>query len=278
LIVVVQQTNPMQKPLLIDTHAHLELEPLVDDPAGVVSRAREAGVEAIVTVGIDLEDVERALEIADRFDSVFACLGFHPHNAKDVRGDGLKKMEQLAGHPKVVGYGEIGLDFFRNRSPQSIQKAVFADQLFLAKSLGKPVVIHLRNAYEEGLDTLEKLGPFPAGGVIHCFSGNEQDAERALRMGFHISVPGTITYKKNEKFRSIVSRLPAEKILLETDCPFLSPEPLRGKTNEPANIVHTARTVAVARDVSFEEIARITTQNAIRFFNLPRTLLERTAE
>jgi len=245
------------------------LEPLVHDTNAVVERASEAGVAAIITVGIDLQDVERALEIAELFPSVFASVGFHPHHAKDAGELGLYEMEESAKHPKVVAYGEIGLDFFRNYSPHSVQKAVFFEQLYLAKSLGKPVVIHLRNAYDEGLDMLEKAAPFPAGGVIHCFSGNERDAERALNLGFHISVPGTITYKKNEKFRSIVSGLPADRILLETDCPFLSPEPRRGKTNEPANMIYTAKTVAQVRNVSLEEIARTTTANAVRLFKLP---------
>lgn len=260
--------------ILVDSHAHLELEPLVNDADAVVKRAAEAGVAAIITVGIDLEDVQRALEIADRFEPVFASVGFHPHNARAANEKALYEMEQSAAHPKVVAYGEIGLDFFRNLSPQSVQKAVFQQQLFLAKALGTPVVIHLRNAYEQGLAMLEQAAPFPAGGVIHCFSGNERDAERAIALGFHISIPGTITYKKNEKFRSIVKGLPADRLLLETDCPFLSPEPKRGKTNEPANVVYTAQKVAEVRNVSFEEVARTTTRNAIRLFNLPTHLFQ----
>ena len=261
------------RPLFIDSHAHLELEPLVYDPESVVRRALAAGVVAIITVGINLEDVERALEIADRFDPVFASVGFHPHNAKEVGSRGLQRMEALATHPKVVAYGEIGLDFFRDLSPRSVQKAVFTDQIFLAKSLGKVVVIHLRNAYAEGLEMLEKNAPFPAGGVIHCFSGDVSDAERALELGFHISIPGTVTYKKNDTFRSIVRDLPADRILLETDCPFLAPEPYRGKTNEPAHMVHTAARVAEVRGVSPEELGRTTSANAIGLFGLPKELL-----
>jgi TatD DNase family protein len=254
---------------LIDSHAHLELEPLVNDSAGVLERARAAGVIAIISVGIDISDAEKVLEIADRFKGVFASLGFHPHNAKDVREGALSRMEKLAKHPKVVAYGEIGLDFFRNRSPQSVQTTVFADQLELAKSLGKPVVIHLRNAHKEGLDILEKAAPFSAGGVIHCFSGDQTDADRALELGFYISIPGTVTYKKNERLRAIISQLPEDRMLLETDAPFLAPAPLRGKNNEPAFIVHTARKVAEIRQVSVQDISRATTTNAIRLFRLP---------
>jgi TatD DNase family protein len=255
--------------VLVDSHAHLELEPLVKDPAGVVARASEAGVEAIITVGIDLEDVDRALTIADQFPEVHACVGFHPHNAKGVRENSLAMMEERARHPKVVGYGEIGLDFFRNWSPRDAQIRVFREQLALAKDLGKPVVIHLRNAYSEGLKMLREAGPFPAGGVIHCFSGTAQDARDAMDLGFHISVPGTVTYRKNHQLQEIVRDLPADRLLLETDSPFLSPEPLRGKDNEPAFIIHTAKKVAEIRGTTPAEIARTTTRNSARLFGLP---------
>jgi len=254
---------------LIDSHAHLELEPLVQDSVGVLKRATEAGIIAIITVGTNISDAEKALEIADRFDKVFVSMGVHPHNAKEVHEGTFTIMEKLSKHPKVVAYGEIGLDFFRNRSPQSVQVSVFADQLELAKKLAKPVVIHLRDAYDQGLEVLEKAGPLDAGGVIHCFSGDQKDADRALKLGFYISIPGTVTYKKNDKLRSILNMVPENRILLETDAPFLTPEPLRGKNNEPALIVHTARKVAEIRKASIEEICRVTTANAIRLFRLP---------
>jgi len=256
-------------PVLVDSHAHLELEPLVNDPGAVIERASAAGVASIITVGIDLEDIRLALDIAGRFDNVFASIGFHPHNAKAVGDHGLAAVETLALHPKVVAYGEIGLDFFRNLSPRDVQVAVFKDQLNLAKSLKKPVVIHLRDAYEEGLAILENAAPFPQAGVIHCFSGDPQHARRALDLGFFISIPGTVTYKKNEGLRSIVSHLPEDRILLETDCPFLAPEPLRGRDNEPAYIVHTAKKVAEVRGVSVQRIARVTVANAVRLFSIP---------
>lgn len=255
--------------VLVDSHAHLELEPLVLDPEAVVHRAAQAGVAAIVTVGIDLEDARQALNIADRFANVFACLGFHPHNAKDVDDDLFMAMEQLASHPKVKGYGEIGLDFFRNHSPHDRQRAVFEEQIALAKRLSKPVVIHLRDAYPEGLSMLEKAAPFPRGGVIHCFSGNEDDARRALELGFHLSIPGTVTYKKNQQLRDIVRTVPSDRILVETDCPFLAPEPLRGKDNEPAFMVHTVRKIAEVLEMPFAEVARTTAANAVRLFGLP---------
>lgn len=264
-----REDQSSDKPILIDTHAHLELEPLVKDPAGVVKRAEAEGVAAVITVGIDLEDAHAAMEIVSKFDNVYGCVGFHPHNAKLCNNVTLAEMEELAKSPKVVGYGEIGLDYFRNLSPQSVQRTVFVDQLYLAKALNKPVVIHLRAAYDEGLEFLEKHGPYPAGGVIHCFSGKSQHARRVLDLGFHISIPGTVTYKKNDQLRTIVAALPEDRILLETDCPFLSPEPKRGKDNEPAHMVYTAQRVAEVRGVSLEEVARTTTRNAVRLFKLP---------
>lgn len=261
--------QPTTRPALIDTHAHLELEPLVHDPEGVVARALDAGVEKIITVGIDLEDARRGLDIAESFENVYASVGFHPHNAEEAQDRRLSLMEELAGHPKVVAYGEIGLDFFRNYAPHDTQRRVFQNQLDLAKRLRKTVVIHLRDAYDEGMEILEKAAPFEAGLVIHCFSGNDEHARRAFELGFHISIPGTITYKKNDAFRAIVAKAPSDRILLETDCPFLAPVPHRGKDNEPANIVHTAEMVAQVRNVPFETIAEQTTANAKKLFGLP---------
>lgn len=261
-------TGSSQKTGLIDTHAHLQLEPLVRDPDGAVRRAEFAGIGSVLTVGIDLEDAALGIRISERFDRVFASVGFHPHNARAVCDDALQRMEKLARHAKVKAYGEIGLDYFRNRSPVESQRAVFDEQIRMAKRLDKPLIIHLREAYGEGLEMLESLGPYPARGVIHCFSGNETDARRALDLGFCISFPGNLTYKKNEGLRTILKTLPDDRILLETDCPYLTPEPLRGRSNEPAFMVHTARKMAEVRGVPVEEIARITSKNAVDLFRL----------
>lgn len=257
-------------PRLIDAHAHLELEPLFGNYEGVVARAREAGLVAVVTVGIDIEDATRAMEIANRNDDVFVCMGYHPHNAKYAGARELAQIQNMASDPKVVGYGEIGLDFFRNHSPRDTQISIFEEQISMAKILNKPVVIHLRDAYDKGLSMLEKYAPFPSAGVIHCFSGNENDARRALDLGFYISIPGTVTYKNNHQLRSIVEIIPDDRILLETDCPFLAPEPLRGKDNEPAFIVLTAKKVAEVRGTTLENIGITTTNNACALFRLPK--------
>lgn len=260
--------NQLKTLRLIDTHAHLQLEPLVQDPGGVIHRAREQGVEWIISIGIDLEDSKKMLQIVERFEHTYGCVGFHPHNATKASKHSLSNMFELAKHSKVVGYGEIGLDFYRNLSPLEKQISVFRDQIRMAKDLNLPVVIHLRNAYEQGLAILEELSPFQIGGVIHCFSGTVEDALRALELGFHISIPGTITYKRNDAFRDIVRKLPLDRILLETDCPFLSPEPLRGKQNEPAYLIHTARKVAELRGLDLDTLAEITRRNAFNLFGI----------
>ncbi len=254
---------------LIDSHAHIHMDPLYEQVDRVVHRAEAENVRGIITVGIEPEDARRALSVAETYPRVFAVLGIHPHNAKEGDDNALATMEELAGRPKVVGYGEIGLDFFRNWSPRDAQLRVFRKQISLAKRLGLPVVIHLRSAYDEGLGILEHEAPFPAGGVIHCFSGDRNDAERALALGFYISIPGTVTYKKNDALRDIVKSLPEGRILLETDCPFLSPEPLRGKDNEPAYMTHTAAKVAQVRNTDLKTIAEVTTRNAVTLFRLP---------
>lgn len=266
-------TNKNSLAPLVDSHAHLELDPLINDCQNVMRRAHDAGLIAVITVGIDIDDARKAMDIARNFDDVFVSLGLHPHNANQLDDTNLAELERMATDPKVVGYGEIGLDFFRDRSPRDTQIWAFEQQIAVAKALQKPVVIHLRDAYDKGLSMLEKAAPFPCGGVIHCFSGSQNDALRALELGFYISIPGTVTYKKNDQLRSIVEKLPEDRILLETDCPFLSPEPLRGKDCEPAFIVHTAKRVADTRGCSFEALARQTTLNAINLFGLPSHIL-----
>ncbi len=255
--------------MLIDTHAHLDMDPLGSAIVSVLDRAVANGVGRIVTVGIDNDSAVKANVIAEEFEMVFSCLGIHPHNAANIDDADLENMEKLASHKKNVAYGEIGLDFFRDWSPRSDQIRIFQEQIAIAKRLNKPVVIHLRSAYEMGLDMLERNAPFADSGVIHCFSGTYEDAIRAVELGFYLSIPGTITYKKNEQLRSIVSRLPEDRIILETDCPFLAPEPKRGRDNEPSFILYTAQKVADVRGVSLPRLAEITTQNASRVFRFP---------
>ena len=254
--------------MVIDSHAHLEMTPFDRDRDAVVRRAREAGVEIIVTVGTTVEDCRRALDIARRYPDVYAVIGIHPHEVKGIDGATYDALKEMAGREKVVAYGEIGLDFFRNLSPRATQIRRFGEQLELASELDLPVVIHDREAHRE---TVELLKGWKGGrrGIIHCFSGDYAMAKQCIGLGFYISIPGTVTFEKNDRLRSIVRELPLDSLLVETDCPYLTPHPFRGKRNEPAYVVHTARKVAEIKGLPFEDVAAVTTANAKRVFNIP---------
>jgi len=254
--------------LLIDSHAHLELGEFDSDREDVIKRAGGSGVGYIVTVGIDLEDSKKAVAIAERYDTVYAAVGVHPHDADSIDNTTYDSLRKLSDSDKVVAYGEIGLDFFRNLSPKDLQIKRFGEQLDLAEDLGLPIIIHDREAHGETMEILKSRKNL-SGGVIHCFSGDYDMAVQCIDMGFYISVPGTITYKKSETLRDVVRNIPMDRLLVETDCPFLSPEPKRGKRNEPANVVYTARKIAQIKGLRFEDVARITSQNSGNLFGLP---------
>ena len=270
---------------LFDTHAHLHDPWIGDDLPEVLERARAAGVERIVTIGTDIPTSRDAVALAEAHDNIWATVGLHPHDAKDWSDTTEAEFRRLAESDRVVAIGEIGLDFYRNLSPHEAQYAAFQAQLNLADELALPVVIHSRDAHEETYAVLSdwastnsppasrwEMSPSDRGGlpvgVIHCFSG---DAELALRyhdLGFLISFAGPITYPKNDALREAAKSLPLEAIVVETDCPYLAPQPRRGKRNEPANVRHTAERVAEVRDESFNAVANQTTLNAVRLFGL----------
>ncbi|GAB4253904.1 TatD family hydrolase [Deferrisoma sp.] len=253
--------------MIVDTHAHLTLEGLRDDLVGVLDRARRAGVGAIITVGIDPDDSRAAVELAERTPGVWATVGVHPHDAAQVTEADLDVLADLARSEAVVAWGEIGLDYFRDRSPRDLQQRRFRDQLRRARELGLPVVIHDRDAHADVVRTLrEEAGELR--GVFHCFSGDWDLAQEVLGMGFFLSIPGTVTYPKNDRLREVVARAPLERLLLETDCPFLAPQPKRGKRNEPAYIVYTAAEVARIRGLSVDDVARITTRASRELFGV----------
>lgn len=253
--------------MMIDSHAHLELTEFDSDREEVIARAREAGVEAIVTIGIDLEDCRKAVEIAGKYDMVYAAVGIHPHEVKAIDRQTYERMRELAASPKVVAYGEIGLDFFRNRSPRQDQIRRFGEQLELAEDLNLPVVIHDREAHRE---TLELLSAWKGErrGVIHCFSGDYAMARKCLDLGFYLSIPGTVTFPKADTLREVVRRVPAESLLVETDAPFLTPVPHRGKRNESAYVKFTAQRVAEIKEMPFEILAETTARNARDLFGI----------
>jgi TatD DNase family protein len=254
---------------MIDSHAHLELQDFDSDREAVIARAREAGVEAIVTIGTDLDDCLKAVEIAGSHDAVYAAVGIHPHEVKKIDGQTYERMRELANRPKVVAYGEIGLDFFKNRSPREVQLRRFGEQLELAQDLNLPVIIHDREAHQETIDLLSAWKGARRG-IIHCFSGDYAMARKCLDLGFYISIPGTVTFPKADILRDVVRRVPVESLLVETDAPFLTPAPHRGKRNESAYVKYTALKVAELKNMPFELLAAITAQNACEIFKIER--------
>jgi TatD DNase family protein len=254
--------------MLIDSHAHLEMSDFKKDLEAVIQRAKESGVEYIFTVGTEKRDWKRTLEIADSHPSIYAILGVHPHNVKEIDDQTYPMLKGLCRHEKVKAYGEIGLDFFRNLSPRDIQLKRFREQISLAKELGLPIVVHDREAHQETLEILKSEKAEECGGIIHCFSGDYEMAKVCMDMGFYISIPGSITFKNAERFRETVERIPLESLLVETDAPFITPEPFRGKRNEPSYVRYTAQKVAEVKKIPFEKVAEVTTENALRVYRL----------
>ncbi len=255
--------------MLIDSHAHLELDDFDNDRDQVIQRARERGVDTIVTVGISLDDSRKAIAVARRYSMVYASVGVHPHSAKEIDNGTYDALRKLVRDDKVVAYGEIGLDFFRNRSPRDVQLRCFGEQMELAHECALPVIIHDRDAHVETMEVLERWKG-KVRGIVHCFSGDYDMAKRCLDLGYYISIPGTVTYKNSAVIRDVVRKAPIESLLVETDCPFLTPEPKRGKRNEPANVLHTARKVADIKGLPFEEVARITSDNTREIFGIKK--------
>ena len=257
-------------PVLIDSHSHIDMRQFNKDRDAVMGRAREAGVAVVVDVGCDIPSSEAAIALAERYDGVFATVGFHPHSAAAMGNGDIERLAGLAQHPRVVANGEIGLDFYRNLSPREAQVEAFQRQLDLARELDLPVVIHSRQASDEVFDILSRW----AGksdkplGVLHCFSGDRELARRYIDMGFFISIAGPITYGKSS-VADIARHMPLDMLLIETDCPFLTPQPYRGKRNEPSYVSLVAEKIGEIRGIPGEGVARCTAGNAIRLFRLP---------
>ena len=247
---------------MIDTHAHLTS---LDDADEAVAHAAEMGVTRILTVGTDLDDGRRALSLADRHDGVFAILGIHPHEAGTATGEDVAELRELLQHPKAVAVGETGLDWYRDYAPRDEQRRLFAAQLELTADLGKPVVIHSRSADD---DTLAALATFTGSVVLHCFS-SPRLLPTALERGWYVSFAGNATFPKAVDLRLAATEVPTERILAETDSPYLAPQPVRGKRNEPANVVHTVAALAGARGEEPTELERQIEQNASECFSLP---------
>ena len=246
---------------MIDTHAHLTA---LDDADEAVERAAEAGVTRILTVGTDVDDCRRALELADRYEGVFAILGIHPHGAGTVTTDDLAELRELLAHPKAIAVGETGLDWFRDYAPSADQRRLFDAQLSIAAEIGQPVVVHTRAADE---DTLAALAGFGGTVVLHCFSSPHM-LPTALERGWYVSFAGNATFPKAVDLRLAATQVPAERILAETDSPYLAPQPVRGRRNEPANVVHTLAALAQARGEEPDEVEAQIESNAAACFGL----------
>ncbi|HXX57340.1 MAG TPA: YchF/TatD family DNA exonuclease [Thermodesulfovibrionales bacterium] len=263
---------------MIDTHCHLDMFPddseILNDRGtfegdsrdAVILRARDAGVEAILTVSSDFESNNRNTAISEKYDFVYASVGMHPHDAKDFTEDSYRGIAELTKKDKVVAIGETGLDYHYDHSPRDIQKDIFRRHLALARETGLPIIVHSREAKEDTLEILGEAGI--SRGVLHCFSGDRDMAEKAVRMGLSVSIAGPVTFRNAENLREIVAAIPDEHLLVETDAPFLAPDPVRGKRNEPAFLIHTIRKIAELRGVHSEDVVRITTLNARRLFRI----------
>ncbi|MFO7761199.1 MAG: TatD family hydrolase [Thermodesulfobacteriota bacterium] len=253
---------------LVDTHCHLDMKPFKPDLDKVISRAAKAGVTKIITIGIDPASSRKAVELAGQYSGVYASIGIHPHHAGDFSPEIADTFKVLAQNSKVIGYGEIGMDLVKNYSPENVQKKAFEKQIKLATELGLPIIIHDRETHEIIYNTLKERSPLPAGGIIHCYSGDAAWAEKFMELGFFISIPGVVTFKKAEDLREAVRQIPLSCLLVETDGPFLAPEPYRDKRNEPVYVLYTARKVAEIKGITLEEVAEITTANAHKLFKL----------
>jgi TatD DNase family protein len=250
---------------LIDSHAHLDFRRFDGDRELVIQRARETGLVAVVNIGTDLDSSRASIELAESYEFIYATVGVHPHSAKTVTSRVLDELRALARHPKVVAVGEIGLDYYRDLSPRPVQRKVFADQLALAADLGLPVVIHSRDAHDDVIAALQGWG---GTGVLHSYSAGPARLDEVLELGFWVGISGPVTFPKAQALRRVAARVPLERLLVETDCPYLTPEPHRGRRNEPAYVRYVVEAVARAREMDPGTVAQSTADNARRLFGI----------
>ena len=256
--------------MLIDSHAHIQGKDYASEVDTIIERARAAGVEKIIAVGGagDMSSNTEALALAASYPGVYATVGMHPHDAKEVGDEELRKLKEWAAQPKVVAVGETGLDYYYNHSPQEVQRRVFIQFIHMALETGLPLVVHERDAAKDAAELLQGEGAENIRGVIHCFTGNYEAACAYLDMGFYLSFTGIITFKNAGALREVVRKVPLERILVETDAPFLTPVPHRGKRNEPSYVRFVAETVAKVKEMSFADIAQATTRNVRELFKI----------
>jgi TatD DNase family protein len=254
--------------MLIDSHAHIQGKEYAEQADAVIERARAAGVGKIIAVGGagDMSSNTEAVAMAAQFKNVYATVGMHPHDAKDVGSEDLAKLKDLTVHPKVVAVGETGLDYYYSHSPHDVQRRVFTEFIHMARETDLPIVVHERDAAHDAAELLRAEGEKNLRGVIHCFTGDYDAACAYLDLGFYVSFTGIITFKNADSLRDVVRRLPLDRMLVETDSPYLTPVPHRGKRNEPAHVRWVAETIATVKGIAFEKVAETTTRNVQDLF------------
>ena len=254
--------------MLIDTHVHLNADQYDDDLQEVIDRALSEGIDRMFVVGFDTKTIERTMKLIDQYDFIYGIIGWHPVDAIDCTDERLEWIESLSKHPKIIGIGEMGLDYHWDKSPKDIQKDVFRKQIALAKRVQLPIIIHNREATQDCVDILKEENASEVGGIMHSFSGSNEIADEILKMNFYVSLGGPVTFKNAKHPKEVAKHVPLDRLLVETDAPFLSPHPYRGKRNEPARVKLVAEQIAELRGLTYEEVCEATTENAERLFKL----------
>jgi TatD DNase family protein len=253
---------------IIDTHAHLDFDDYKDNIDGIIENAKNEGVEKILIPGVTLEDIPRIISLIEKYDNLFGAVAIHPSEAKDWNDDSYEKLKQYAQNNKIVAIGETGLDYYWDKSFVDIQKQVFKKHIRLAKELNKPIIVHDRDAHEDTLSILKEENASSVGVVMHCFSGSAEFALQCVKEGFYIALGGPVTFKNAKKPKEVAKAIPIEKLLLETDSPFLTPHPFRGKLNDPSKIRLVAEEIAELKNINIEELGEITSKNAEMLFKI----------
>lgn len=255
--------------MLIDTHTHLNHHQFDSDREEVIRRALENGVSKIVNIGFNRDTIPSSIALAEQYEFIYTTVGWHPQDAKDMRPDDLEWLESLCRHPKVVAIGEVGLDYYWDTSPKEVQHRVFREQIRLARKVGLPLVIHNRDAHQDVLQLLKEEKAAEVGGIMHCFSGSWETAKQCLDMNFYISFGGPVTFKNAKQPKEVLAEVPDDRLLIETDAPYLTPHPHRGKRNETGYVRLVAETAAEIKGMSLEELGKLTAENAVRLLKLP---------
>lgn len=256
--------------MLIDSHAHIHFKDFQGEIPKLLTRAKDAGVTHIVNVGTDIDSSRETVSLAQQYPQIFAVIGIHPHDVAKMRAgdEDLKALEEMAENPKVVAIGEVGLDYYYEHSPQEVQLRRLRDFIALGRRTAKPLVIHCRDAFDDCFRIFDEEGAWEVGGVFHCFTGDAKTAEYIAQKGFHVSFSGIVTFKKATDLHEAARSVRSDRFLIETDCPFLAPEPHRGKRNEPAYVQLVAQKIATLRGMRVEEVAAITSENTRRIFRM----------